>query len=299
MPRIFSIFPTLSLALALSATAALAQVPGASSRDGETAGSNAPVVEFERMTWPEVKSAFASGKTTALFYAGGTEQRGPQNANGGHNLIAKAAVRAIAVKLGNALAMPVLAYTPNNASAELPGTIGLTNDILAAVLERMTEQAIVTGFKNVVLMGDHGGGQPNTYRAVAKKLDDKYAAQGIHVYYCDDVYFKANHDFDEWLASQGYPHSVHAGIPDTSEMMYLGGDTWVRKDLIPTALGDPPAAAGQPRDRDAPRINNGITGDARRSSEALGKMVFDMKVDYAVRQIQGFLGTSQRAAQPR
>ena len=30
------------------------------------------------MTWPEVKAAMAAGKTTALVYNGGTEQRGPQ-----------------------------------------------------------------------------------------------------------------------------------------------------------------------------------------------------------------------------
>jgi len=79
-----------------------------------------PLVEFEMMTWPEVKEALAAGKTTALFYTGGTEQRGPQNVNGGHTLMGKATVKAIALKLGNAIAMPVLPYTPNNASAALP-----------------------------------------------------------------------------------------------------------------------------------------------------------------------------------
>src|SRR5690348_18411759 len=117
-------------------------------------------VEFEMMTWPEVKAALAAGKSTALVYTGGTEQRGPQNVNGGHNLMARETVKAIALKLGNAIAMPVLPYTPNEASATLPGTIGLTNDLLAAILERITEQSIKTGFKNVVLMGDHGSGQP-------------------------------------------------------------------------------------------------------------------------------------------
>ena len=250
-----------------------------------------PLVEFELMTWPEVKAALAAGKTTALFYTGGTEQRGPQNANGGHNLMAKATVKAIALRLGNAIAMPVLPYTPNNASATLPGTIGLTPEILAAILERITEQAIVTGFKNVVLMGDHGGGQPNVYTEVAKKLDEKYAPQGIHVYYCDEVYTKRQTDFDKWLADQGYPPSSHAGIPDTSEMLYLGGDTWVRKALIKTALGDPMTEPGKPHDPNAPRVNNGITGDGRRASAELGKRVFEMKVDYAVRQIRSQVGT--------
>jgi creatinine amidohydrolase/Fe(II)-dependent formamide hydrolase-like protein len=184
--------------------------------------------------------------------------------------------------------MPVLPYTPNNASADLPGTIGLTNEILSTVLERMTEQAIATGFKNVVLMGDHGGGQPAVYSDLAKKLDEKYAPKGIRVFFCDSVYSKANGDFDKWLTANGYPVSSHAGIPDTSEMLYLGGDVWVRRDLIPTALGDT-TPRGQPRDPNQPRVNNGISGDARRSSAELGKKIFDMKVDYAVRQIQGFV----------
>ena len=250
-----------------------------------------PLVEFELMTWPEVKAALAAGKTTALFYTGGTEQRGPQNVNGGHNLMARATVKAIALGLGNAIAMPVLPYTPNNASANLPGTIGLTPEILAAILERISEQAIVTGFKNVILMGDHGGGQPNVYRDVAKKLDDKYAPQGIHVYYCDDVYTKAQGDFDKWLVDNGYPKSSHAGIPDTSEMLYLGGDAWVRKELIKTALGDPVREPGTPRDTTTARVNNGISGDGRRSTAALGKRAFDMKVDYAIKQIRSFVGT--------
>ena len=271
--------------IALPSTVTFAQTPAPAVASGKE-----PVVEFEMMTWPEVKQALTAGKTTALFYTGGTEQRGPQNANGGHNLMAKATVKAIAVRLGNAIAMPVLPYTPNNANAQLPGTIGLTGELLAAVLERIAEQAIVTGFKNVILMGDHGGGQPAVYRDVAKKLDDKYAPQGIHVYYCDEVYAKAQGDFEKWLEANGYPRSSHAGIPDTSEMLYLGGDAGVRLALIQTAVGDPVPQPGQVRDSSAARVNNGITGDARRASAELGKMAFEIKVDYAVKQIRGFLG---------
>src|SRR5438552_17931984 len=45
------------------------------------------LVEFEKMTWVEVKAALAASKTTAPIYTGGTEQRGPHPANGGHYLI--------------------------------------------------------------------------------------------------------------------------------------------------------------------------------------------------------------------
>ena len=166
----------------------------------------------------------------------------------------------------------------NNASPALPGTIGLTGPIFAAVNEQVAEQMIKNGFKNIVLMGDHGGGQKEMAE-VAKKLDATYAPKGIRVVFCDEVYQKANGDFDKYLAANHMPISSHAGIPDTSEMLYLGGDKgWVRKDLIATAVGDP-----------AKRVNNGIEGDARRSTPEIGKRVSDMKVDYAVDQIQRLL----------
>jgi creatinine amidohydrolase len=254
-----------------------------------------PLVEFEMMTWPEVKQALEAGKTTAIIYTGGTEQRGPQNANGGHTLMARYTSKAIAVKLGNAIVMPVLPYTPNNASATLPGTIGLTPELLTAVLDRIVEQTFATGFKNVMIMGDHGGGQPNAYKAVVDSLEPKYAPQGKHVYFIDEVYAKAQGDFDKWLEANGYPVSSHAGIPDTSTMLMLdSSNVWVRRDLIPEALGDMPMPRGTAAQASAtPRKNNGISGDARRSSVELGKRAFDIKVDYAVRQIQAVLANQR------
>jgi len=254
-------------------------------------------VELAMMTWPELKEAIhEKQKTTALVFNGGTEQRGPQNVNGGHTLMARATVKAIAQRLGNAIAAPVLPFSVNNASADLPGTIGITPPLFAAVNEQVAEQLIRNGFKNIVLMGDHGGGQVEL-KEVATKLNEKYSPQGIRIIYCGDVYTRANADFDAWLAANGYPPSVHAGIPDTSEMLYLGGDDgWVRKDLVPTALGDPPLKQGAQADPNAKRINNGIVGDARRSSAMLGKQFFDMKVDYAAKQIQSLLSKAARTA---
>ena len=255
---------------------------------GQTAQK--PVVEFEMMTWAEVKKAIhEEGKTTVLVYNGGTEQRGPQNVNGGHNLMAAQTVRAIALKLGSALTAPVLPFSVNEASADLPGTIGLTGPLFAAINEQVAEQLIKSGFKNVVLMGDHGGGQKELGE-VARKLDAKYAPQGIRVVFADEMYEKAQGDYEKWLAENKYPSGGHASVMDTSEMLYLGGDKgWVRKELLPTAVGDPVRRRGETPDPNAKRVNNGITGDARPSTPELGKRIFDMKVDYAVRQIKQLL----------
>jgi creatinine amidohydrolase len=275
-------------ALTLFAAATLTAQPAYAAGSGSK-----PLVEFELMTWPEVRDALAAGKTTALIYTGGVEQRGPQNVNGGHNIMAHAIVKEIALRLGNAIAMPVLPITPNNASADLPGTIGLTNDLLEKFLQRMVEQTATTGFKNVVLMGDHGGGQgegdKNVYRKVATEMDAKYGPSGVHVYYCDQVYEPANSAMEAKLAAEGYPRATHAGIHDTSIMMYLDHDgAYVRKSLLPTAVGIPVGPDNKPHPTpDSPK--NGIVGDARRSSAAIGKEAFNMKVDYAVKQIQTFI----------
>jgi creatinine amidohydrolase/Fe(II)-dependent formamide hydrolase-like protein len=171
----------------------------------------------------------------------------------------------------------------------LPGTIGLTPELFAAINEQVAEELIRSGFKAVVLMGDHGGGQAEL-KTVAAKLDAKHKADGVRVVFCDEVYAKANGDYDTWLSSNGYPSSAHAGIPDTSTMLYLGVDAgWVRTSELPNALGDPVPARGQRPDPSTPRKNNGISGDARRSTPELGKRLFDMKVSYAVRQIHQLL----------
>jgi creatinine amidohydrolase/Fe(II)-dependent formamide hydrolase-like protein len=83
---------------------------------------------------------------------------------------------------------------------------------------------------------------------------------------------------------------MHAGVIDTSEMMYLDKDgTHVRKDKIKDAVGIPVSMDGKVQQTDDPKLKNGIVGDARKSSVKLGKRAFDIKVEYAVKQIQSFI----------
>jgi creatinine amidohydrolase/Fe(II)-dependent formamide hydrolase-like protein len=42
-------------------------------------------------------------------------------------------------------------------------------------------------------------------------------------------------------------------------------------------------------------VNNGISGDGRRSSAELGKKLFEMKSDYAVKQIRQLLSAPSSA----
>src|SRR5258707_1270221 len=70
------------------------------------------LVEFELMTWPELKKAIhEEGKTTVLIFNGGTEQRGPQGVSGAHTLIVRALGKEIAEKLGNAIVAPAIPFS--------------------------------------------------------------------------------------------------------------------------------------------------------------------------------------------
>jgi creatinine amidohydrolase len=250
------------------------------------------VVDIDLLTWPEIyKAIHEQGKTTAILFNGGTEQRGPQGVTGAHNFIARATADQIARKLGNALVAPVIPYSINRANPDLPGTIGISSKTFSDINQEVAEQLIANGFKNVVLIGDHGGGQKEL-KDLAVTLDAKWSPKGVRVVYSDGPYTQANTEFFAWLDKNGYPPSEHAGIPDTSELLYLeGNQRWIRKELLPTAVGDPPRKPGEPRDPNAKRIGNGISGDARRSSYALGKRFIDTKVADGVAQIQELLKT--------
>ena len=285
---------TLAAALGMVSQRGLAADQTAGRKPGDKAVPRLKqeVVDIELLTWPEIyKAIHVQGKTTAIIFDGGTEQRGPQGVTGAHNFIARATADQIARRLGNALVAPVIPYSINRANPDLPGTIGISSKTFSDINEEVAVQLIANGFKNVVLIGDHGGGQKEL-KELAVKLDAEWASKGVRVVYSDGPYTQANQEFFAWLDKNGYPASEHAGIPDTSELLYLEGNQhWIRKELLATALGDPPRKPGEARDPNAQRINNGISGDARRSSYALGKRFIDLKVADGVAQIQELLKT--------
>jgi creatinine amidohydrolase len=231
-------------------------------------------VDLELMTYPEVAAAMQHGKTTVLIYAGGTEQRGPHAVLGGHTLIARRASVEIARQLGNALVAPVLPYSiaGTHLNPTWPGSVDLPGAVFSAVTESVADSMVVNGFKHIVLMGDHGGGQQEL-KALALRLDLKYAAIGTRVHFCGDVYEKTRKDVDAWVSQHGLPAGTHGGIHDTSLLMFLGGDAYVRKEKLVAGNGD-----------------NGVTGDPRPSTPEMGKIFFDMQVRNAVAQIRTLTG---------
>ena len=87
----------------------------------------------------------------------------------------------------------------------MPGTIGLSTQVFASINEEVAEQLIKNGFKTVVLMGDHGGGQDAIGRKWPRNSTINTRSKGIHVYFCSDVYAKSTKEFDDYLTAHNLP----------------------------------------------------------------------------------------------
>jgi creatinine amidohydrolase/Fe(II)-dependent formamide hydrolase-like protein len=157
--------------------------------------------------------------------------------------------------------------------------------VFTAVNEAIVDSMVVNGFTHVILMGDHGGGQAEL-RALARRLDAKYAPRGTRVLFCSDVYEKTRRDVDAYISAHHLPPTTHGGVHDTSVLMYLGGDQYIRRDKL--VAGDP-VAGGQAPQR---KVDNGITGDPRPSTPELGKVFYDMQVSNAVTEIAKLVTTA-------
>jgi creatinine amidohydrolase len=239
------------------------------------AGAAPPSVYVEDLAWPEVRDAIAGGANIAIYYAGSTEQNGPHMATGKHNIVARHVAGQIAAALGNALVFPVMPFAPTGDTAaktghmRFPGSVTVSEETYAAVGRDVAASARAAGFKHVLLMGDHGGGQ-KALEKLAGALDGQWAALGTRVHYIPDVYFLSERRVRDYLTAHKLPVGEHAGIHDTAELMALdSARNWVRGDKL------------QPGDG-----RNGVEGDPRQATSELGRLFIQFKVDAAVAQIR-------------
>jgi creatinine amidohydrolase/Fe(II)-dependent formamide hydrolase-like protein len=235
-------------------------------------------VLIEDLTWTEVRAAIAAGKTTAIYYAGSIEQNGPGLALGKHLFLAHYIAQQIARRLGNALVYPTMPFAPTGdpikrtGHMRFPGSVNVSEETFGAVARDVAASAIAAGFRNVVLMGDHGGGQ-KTLEAAAKALDEEWAPKGAHVYYIGDVYYKEKEQMRAYAAAHALAVDQHAGYDDTSEVLFIDADgKWVRKDKLVKDTGA-----------------SGVTGDQTAATIDIGRMSVENKINDAVAQIRSFV----------
>lgn len=238
-----------------------------------------PSVFVEDLTWTEVRDQVASGKTTVIIPIGGIEQNGPHMVLGKHNARVRALSEKIAVALGNALVAPTLAYAPEGgldpptSHMRFPGTVTMPDATFEKVVEYAARSFKVHGFRDIVLLGDHGDYRKNL-KAVADRLDREWAGTKVRVHAVEEYYRTAATTFAQALKRQGYRDDeigTHAGLADTSLAMAID-PRLVHVDRLPAA-----GTAGRAE---------GVYGDPRRSSAELGQIGVDAIVAATVAAIR-------------
>lgn len=228
-------------------------------------------VQLEELTWTELRDAIKAGKTTVIVPVGGTEQSGPHIVLGKHNVRARMLAARIAAGLGNALVAPVIAYVPEGAidpptgHMRFAGTISIPEGAFEATLEGAARSFRQAGFRDIVLIGDHGGYQKSLVK-IAAKLDREWAASAVRVHAIEEYYRAADREFAQALRQQGYSDAeigTHAGAADTS---------------LSLAVDEQLVRSARLKDGGALTAADGVAGDPRRASAAAGRAGIDLIV---------------------
>ena len=186
-------------------------------------------VFLEDLTWTEVRDLVRAGAVTIIIPVGGVEQSGPHMALGKHDVRVRLLADRIARSLGRTLVAPVVAYVPEGsvqpptAHMRFPGTITVPDAAFRMVLASAAVSLQHAGFRDIVLIGDHGGYQSDL-KAVADQLNQSWAKTPARAHYIGAYYTAAQAGFGAELRRRGFAAKeigTHAGLADTSLSLAL------------------------------------------------------------------------------
>ena len=152
------IFTSAAAAPALAQTAAKAP---AAQRDISTR-------EMERVNWMEFREHVPSRIRTVLLPTGTLEPHGVIN-NGADITAPVAMARRIAPRV-NAMIAPALPYGITGSMEAYPGAFQITEAAYRPFVKQILEGLAKNGFKNIIILNGHGGGQTAVLNSVAAEV---------------------------------------------------------------------------------------------------------------------------------
>lgn len=161
MNRIIAAF-LLTFAVTLSISAQTTKSQNQNEKD------SVPTREMDRINWMEFKEAVPSKIQTVLLPTGTMEPHGVIN-NGADNTAPTAMARDIARRT-NAMIAPTLPYGITGSMADYPGAFQITEAAYRPFVKQILEGLAKNGFRNIIILNGHGGGQTAILQSVAAEV---------------------------------------------------------------------------------------------------------------------------------
>ena len=127
-----------------------------------------PTREMERINWMDFKAAVPSKVQTVLLPTGTLEPHGVIN-NGADNTAPFALAKTIARRT-NAMIAPTLPYGITGSMEAYPGAFQITEAAYRPFVKQILEGLAKNGFRNIIILNGHGGGQTAVLNAVAAEV---------------------------------------------------------------------------------------------------------------------------------
>src|SRR5574341_1677666 len=127
-----------------------------------------PTRSMDDLNWMEFRQIVPAKVKTVLVTVGTLEPHGVIN-NGADNTAPVAIANAIAADV-NALIAPHIPYGVTGSMSPYPGALHIPEDVFRAYFRAVMEGMVKNGFKNIVVINGHGGGQTAILNSVANEI---------------------------------------------------------------------------------------------------------------------------------
>ncbi len=124
--------------------------------------------EMDRINWMEFQEVVPSKIDTVMLPTGTLEPHGVAN-NGADNTAPFAIAKTIAQRT-NSMIAPTLPYGMTGSLAAYPGAFKMSEAAYRPFVKEILEGLVKNGFKNIIIVNGHGGGQTAVLQAVAEEV---------------------------------------------------------------------------------------------------------------------------------
>src|SRR5215212_9881255 len=146
--------------------------------------------EMERINWMEFREVVPSKISTVLLPTGTLEPHGVVN-NGADITAPLTMARRIAPRV-NAMIAPALPYGITGSMEAYPGAFQITESAYRPFVKQVLEGLAKNGFRNIIILNGHGGGQTAVLTSVASDVTKEvFGEDGGHAGWNETAYVQA------------------------------------------------------------------------------------------------------------